>query len=466
MQAAVSLTLRQNHLDRLRSLVLPADGREGAALLLCGSATIARDPWSGHPSVRYLSRDVVAIEPEDLVSASGVHVTVRTGTLVKVLRRARDENLVAGFVHSHPLGRAAFSKQDDQHEPLMAELARNRNGRSTAFLSLLTTQEGALAGRVWSEEPCARSLDVIHVVGDRFSPHYAGRFAEETPAAFHRQALAFGPALMKDLSALRIGVVGAGATGSATILLLARLGARRVAVFDRDVVDETNLSRMHGASRKDIGRPKVEVIKAHVEAFGLEAEIAAFQSWIGDPVCHDGLRSCDVIFGCTDDNDGRLLINRFAYYYVTPVIDMGIDIGLGDHFILGADARVTTIQPGTHCLLCRNIVDPDRAFAEHLERTDPSEYKRRVRERYVRGAGNPNPAVVHFTTDVATIAVDELIHRLTGYRRVGAAAHRVRKFHLLADKTPGTAARVDCPICGIDECWGRGDVQPFLDRVG
>jgi len=40
----LSLTLRQDHLDQLRSLVLPPDGREGAALLLCGQVSIARDP--------------------------------------------------------------------------------------------------------------------------------------------------------------------------------------------------------------------------------------------------------------------------------------------------------------------------------------------------------------------------------------------------------------------------------------
>jgi len=85
---------------------------------------------------------------------------------------------------------------------------------------------------------------------------------------------------------------------------------------------------------------------------------------------------------------------------------------------------------------------------------------------YVRGGGNPNPAVVHFTTDAATMAIDELIHRLTGYRRAGASAHRVRKFHLLEDKRPGAAAAPDCPICDSTDYWGRGDLEPFLDRVG
>lgn len=466
MESGFSLTLRQDRLDRLRSLVLPPDGREGAALLLCSRAAIGRDPWTGGPATRFLSRDVVPIAPEDLISSSGVHITVRTQSLVRVLRRARDEGLAVGFVHSHPNGPDAFSGQDDRHEPLLAELARNRNGRGTPFLSLLTTGDGRLAGRVWTAEPTPQRFDIIRVVGERLHLHYPGRFGGETPAAFHRQALAFGPALNKDLAALRIGIVGVGATGSATMVLLGRLGARRIAAFDRDIVDETNLSRLHGATRADIGRPKVEVLKAHVEGFGLGAEVAAFQSWVGDPAVRDALKACDVIFGCTDDHDGRMLLNRLAYFYLVPVIDMGIDVGLGPRGILGADARVTTVLPGARCLLCRNVIDPERAFAEQLVRTDPAEYRRRVEERYVRGGGNPNPAVVHFTTDVAATAIDELIQRVTGYRRVSASAHRVRKYHLLADKAPGAPADPDCPICAADDYWGRGDVEPFLDRVG
>jgi hypothetical protein len=145
---------------------------------------------------------------------------------------------------------------------------------------------------------------------------------------------------------------------------------------------------------------------------------------------------------------------------------MGIDIGLGPQGILAADARVTTVMAGARCLLCRNVVDPAEAYAEQLERSDPEEYRRRVKERYVRGGGNLNPAVVHFTTDAAAMAIDELVNKLTGYRHAGATAHRVRKFHLLADKRPGAAPNSDCPLCASEDYWGRGDVEPFLDRVG
>ena len=63
------------------------------------------------------------------------------------------------------------------------------------------------------------------------------------------------------------------------------------------------------------------------------------------------------------------------------------------------------------------------------------------------------------------MAIDELIHRLTGYRRSGPIDHRVAKYHLSEEKRPGPRSG-SCPICLGNQYWGLGDVEPFLDRVG
>ena len=217
--------------------------------------------------------------------------------------------------------------------------------------------------------------------------------------------------------------------------------------------------------------PKVDVMKRHIEGMGLGATVKTFRGWIGDDDCRDGLRACDVVFGCTDDHDGRLLLNRLAYFYLIPVFAMGIKIDLSKDDpprILDAAGRVTVLVPGTRCLVCRNIVNRKRAAEEQLERSDPKEYawQRERGQQYVEGGGGPAPAVVTLTTDVACMAVDELIHRLSGYRTLSGISHRVRKYHLGEDKRPGLANEGHCPICLTKVYWGRGDVTPFLDRVG
>jgi hypothetical protein len=134
-----------------------------------------------------------------------------------------------------------------------------------------------------------------------------------------------------------------------------------MALFDKDIVEESNLNRLHGAFPEDAvaKRPKVEAIARSLEGLGIQ--VCTFQAWIGEEVCRDALKSCDIIFGCTDDHSGRLLLNRFAYYYATPVIDLGLAIEVSQDKpprILCADGRVTVLLPDLNhtCLLCRGII--------------------------------------------------------------------------------------------------------------
>jgi molybdopterin/thiamine biosynthesis adenylyltransferase len=241
-------------------------------------------------------------------------------------------------------------------------------------------------------------------------------------------------------------------------------------VIDDDVVDMTNLNRLHGSGRSDalIARAKIDVIVREIRAMDLGTHVVGIRGWIGDPACRDAIKSCDVIFGCTDDHDGRLLLNRFAYFYLIPVIDMGLAIDPGrSGGLMDLTGRVTVLIPGAPCLLCRGIVDPVTARDESLRRSNLEEFQRRKQEAYVRGAGNPAPAVVTFTTATACLAVDELIQALTGFRNAeGWAWQRTRRFDRLEDRRPGAHQDPLCPICSSIEYWGRSDTEPFLDRTG
>ena len=61
-------------------------------------------------------------------------------------------------------------------------------------------------------------------------------------------------------------------------------------------------------------KPKVEVVARSITELGLGIKVVGYQNWIGDLECQDALKSCDLIFGCTDDHSGRIFLNRFAYY--------------------------------------------------------------------------------------------------------------------------------------------------------
>lgn len=464
------VTLQERHLAELRQLVLPAGGTEGAAYVLFGRSLIQEDPWERQARQRFLSYDVVPIPPSEVISASHDHITWSTASFVRLLKQAKDDGLVAGIVHSHPQGPPEFSEQDHCNETQLAQLARNRNGAETPLLSILLTGSGVIRAQAWLGGKYAETANVVSVVGKRLALHSAatsGRSIE----ALARQALAFGETTNGQLRNLRVGVVGCGGTGSATALLLARLGVGQIALFDDDIVESTNLNRLHGARQSDADamRAKVEVLAREISVTGLGCRVIPIKKWVGAPECRDALKSCDVIFGCTDDNDGRLLLNRLAYFYLIPVIDMGLAIEPEPHGggVRELSGRSTVLAPGGSCLLCRQIVDPVIARDEDLKRRNPTEYERRKREAYVRGGDNPAPAVVTFTTATACMAVDELLQGLTNFRGGdGWAWQRVRRFDLMRDRLPGAIANEDCPICVDQAYWGLGDIDPFLDRIG
>jgi molybdopterin/thiamine biosynthesis adenylyltransferase len=469
-----SLTLREEQEAQLYAHLLRGDGREHAAYVVCSRALIRHEPWDRQRHEKFVAVRVVPVPDDQVLDSSPGLITWSTASFVRTLRDAAADGHVVAVVHNHPSGMTWFSAQDDANEPDLAQLAVNRNGEGTPTLSLLLTADGQWAGRVWLlPRPGAHArLRLIRVTGRRLTLHYQGRGDGLGLPSFSRQALAFGRALNDDLARLRVGVVGCGGTGSAVAMLLARLGVGQIALFDNDIVDRTNLNRLHGARQSDADamRPKVEVVAESITAMGLGVRVVPVEAWIGDPQCRDTLRACDVIFGCTDDHDGRLFLNRFAYYYLAPVIDIGlaIDVGDGDPpALLALDGRVTVLTPPEPCLMCRGVVSAEVARGEAMRRDDPETYEKRKAEAYVAGEGNPAPAVVTFTTELACMAVNELIQRLQGFRGPdGSVSHRVRKFHLGEDRRPGHEKRPACPVCASEDIWGRGDVEPFLGRIG
>ena len=254
------------------------------------------------------------------------------------------------------------------------------------------------------------------------------------------------------------------------VSLLARLGVGFLALIDNDTIDTTNLNRVHGSRADDVSAKlaKVDILAREIEMWGLGTHVITRKAWVGDPSLRDVLRSCDVLFGCTDDNQGRLTMNRIAHFYGIPLVDLGLRMrsakSAADYEMTG---RVTTVRPGVPCLMCLGVVNVQRAAAEGLQRNDSAEYERRKAEAYVDGGGDPAPAVVTFTTSIACAAVDELIQGLTGFRGGEGMVHnRIRRFDRVEDRSMTCRPIQGCPVCSTSAIWGRGDVNPFLGVIG
>ncbi|AGK57042.1 ThiF family protein [Hyphomicrobium denitrificans 1NES1] len=461
-----TLTMREDQRAALAKTLL-RDADEYAALLFCGRSRTV-DPWTGLPQERYLVRELVEVDPSAFHSRSPEGLTWSTTPFFNCLKRAEIEDLAVAVAHSHPSGPLAFSAQDDVAEKELFRIAFDRLNSERPHLSIVMNGKEDLVARAYGPDLSPVPVDLIRSFGDRW------RFwpASAPAAARHldRQQRAFGRDSTADLQSLRVGVVGCGGTGSAVVALLARIGVAHIALFDFDRIEETNLNRVHFSTRADaiVRRRKIEVIAEALGEMGLQSSVVSIPYDVTDARARDALLSCDIVLGCTDDHSGRNILNRIAHFYLIPVIDLGLliepskDASGYDVF----DGRVTVIQPGAPCQVCRGLISTDKLFAESLMRTNPQLYEQRRRAGYVPSLNEQNPAVVTFTTEVATMAVNELFQRLTGFRgENGHAYERVRRFDELkdTDTIPAGRSRPGCKLCDRRIYDGRGDCTPFLD---
>jgi molybdopterin/thiamine biosynthesis adenylyltransferase len=462
----LDITVLEQHMRVLTGLLSDKTSPEAAAYILFGSSDIAADPWSGEPRLRLISHQVIEIPATDMVSSSRLHVTWSTRSFMRMLGDAAIGDKIPAIFHTHPGSHAFFSEQDDANERELARTAQQKGARG--LVSIVLGGDGSGCGRIWHGSNAYTMAHAVQIVGGRYERHQPQPGENTVHHHLDRQRRLFGQGFNDNLSSLRVCVVGCGGTGSPVALLLARLGVGHIFLVDKDVIDETNLNRVHGARRNDIGRAKVEVLKREIELMGVESQVEIAQDWINAPRIRDALKASDFVFGCTDDNTGRILINRLAHFYGIPVIDVGLRMIAAAHEH-GHDlnGRVTTLIPGRPCLICGGVVNATRAQEEELERNQPDEFHRRKAEAYVVGAGDPAPAVVTFTTEMASVAVNEMIAAVTGFHGPdGMIPTRIRRWHARDDRFLNVRVRGGCPVCQSDESRGAGDVLPFLDMAG
>jgi molybdopterin/thiamine biosynthesis adenylyltransferase len=260
-----------------------------------------------------------------------------------------------------------------------------------------------------------------------------------------------------------MGVVGCGGTGSAVAEQLVRLGSRTLTLIDPDILSESNVTRVYGSCPRDVGQPKSRVLKQHLRRIAADAVIEDIQGLITNRSIASQLLGCDVVFGCTDDNAGRLVLSRLSSYFLTPVIDCGVLLSSdADGLLTGIHGRVTTLVPGQGCLVCRNRIDLARAGSELLT---PGERARRIDEGYAPALGAIEPAVITYTTMVASLAISELLERLIGFGAEPRPSEILLRGHDRELSTNATLPNAGHYCDRISGKIGLGLTDPLLEQT-
>lgn len=459
--------------SELATLVLPqslADELDKAARLPVETAGVmfASVVPTDTGGVRVLGRAIRWIGEMHYLRRGGDHMTIASEGYVPFLGEAEQLGAIAIWVHTHP-GEASWpraSQHDHEVDRQIADLFRLRSGSDYYSMLIVSPRrrQFVFTGYLQSGNGDPVPFGRAWIVGDRLAAIRAfDAPAPPVDAAYDRNVRAFGGGVQETLGDLRVGVVGCGGTGSAVAEQLVRLGVRRFVLCDPDQLSASNVTRVYGSAPTDIGKDKVEVLAAHLSRIAPDTQCHLRKSMITSEATARQLCECDVLFGCTDDNAGRLVLSRLATYLLMPVIDCGVLLSSdADDRLIGIDGRVTTLVPGQACLVCRGRIDTRRAGAELMA---PGERNRLENEGYAPALGRIEPAVVTFTTLVAAAAVSELLERLIGYGPEPRPSEVLFRCH---DREISTNAQAPGPRHYCHPGSGKlglGLTTPFLEQT-
>lgn len=204
-----------------------------------------------------------------------------------------------------------------------------------------------------------------------------------------------------------VGVIGVGGLGSHVAQQVAYLGVEHFVLVDSDKVSSSNLNRLIGATAKDVGQSKIDVIGRNILQIQGEASVEGIADRFQADSATDALNSVDIVFGCLDDDYSRLALTDWCSRHTTPLIDLATDTG-GDSSGLWYGGRVIFANNGERCLVCLDLLDQDAITKASMSPGQREEEDRLygVRRAHLDEAG---PSVVSLNGVVAAIAVTEFM---------------------------------------------------------
>ena len=223
--------------------------------------------------------------------------------------------------------------------------------------------------------------------------------------------MAFGKEGLRKIQALKVAIIGVGGIGSHLLQQLAYLGIRNFVLVDSDKVEDSNLNRLIGATPRDIGKFKVDVISDMICSINPKIKIKKFNCELRNEDVFSEVKDADIIFGGLDNDGPRLILNQISFSYYIPYIDCATGIDVEDEKIELAGGHVMIIQPEGPCMEnCTKILDKTEVL-DFL--SSKEEYENRKKLGYVKGANIKNPSVVSLNGMIASFAINQFIKIIT-----------------------------------------------------
>ena len=164
---------------------------------------------------------------------------------------------------------------------------------------------------------------------------------------FLRTEMLLGPQAMERLAAAHVAVFGLGGVGSWCAEALARSGVGALTLVDHDTVGLTNLNRQILATRKTVGKYKVDVAEERIHDINPDAVVNTYKTfYMPDTADQFDFSQYDYVVDAIDTVKGKLELVMQAQATGTPIIScMGAGNKLDASALEVADIYDTSVCP-------------------------------------------------------------------------------------------------------------------------
>lgn len=164
---------------------------------------------------------------------------------------------------------------------------------------------------------------------------------------YSRTELLFGNEAMKKLAASKVAIFGVGGVGGYTVEALARSGVGEFDIFDDDKVCLTNINRQLIATRKTVGKYKVEVMRDRILEINPKAIVNIHQTFYSKEVADNyDFSNYTYIVDAIDTVSAKLeLVVRANAVNVPIISSMGAGNKLDPTQFEVADIYKTSVCP-------------------------------------------------------------------------------------------------------------------------
>lgn len=138
-------------------------------------------------------------------------------------------------------------------------------------------------------------------------------------------------------------IVGAGGLGSPSSIYLAAAGVGTIGIIDADRVDLSNLQRQVLHFNHDVGRPKTQSARRHLEDLNPDVRVIEHNTLLTSENALDIIKPYDVVINGSDNFPTRYLVNDACVMLGKPLVDASI---------LRFEGQATVFMPGKGCYRC------------------------------------------------------------------------------------------------------------------